>query len=146
MKKTVLIIFFVLAIIGGCSLLLFFSLMPDLQSSSYTKEDLFFANYGDTLYLKKRIEANEEIVVISTSSSLKYDPDSSFEYIYDVSSSPLLYKQTADSLIIYTRTFSEVPTQFTSRVKILQMELSNSEMMNLIKDKSYTKLGLKKMD
>jgi hypothetical protein len=146
MKKILLIVFFTSVVVGGCVLLGFFSLAPDLQTSSYTEDTLVFTNYRDTLYLKKRIEANKEIIVISTYSSLKSDPDSSSMFIYDVSSTSLFYKQTADSLIIYTDVLSEIPAKFTSRVKISQIELSNPEMMDLMDNKSYMKMGLKKMD
>lgn len=146
MKKILLIILFTSIVIGICVVSGFFSLLPDLQSSSYTKDELIFADYSDTLYLKKRIEANKEIMVISTSSDPKFDPDANSGFIYDVSSSELFYKQTADSLIIYTRTLSKAPARFTSKVKISQIELTNPEMMKLISNKSYIKKGLKKID
>lgn len=146
MKKILLIVFFTSVVIGGFILLIFISLLPDLQSSSYTKDELFFADCRDTLYFKKIIEGNEEIAVISTSPSLKFDPDSSSMFVYDVSSSPLLYKQTPNSLIIYTRTLSEIPPSFISRVKVSQIELSNPEMMDLIHNNVYMKMGLKKVD
>ncbi|NQX40646.1 hypothetical protein SAMN05421820_10450 [Pedobacter steynii] len=146
MKKVLLIVFFTSVVVGGFILLGLYSVMPDFQTSSYAEDKLVFTNHRDTLYLKKRIDGNKEIIAISTSSDLKFDPDSSSMFIYDVSSTSLFYKQTADSLIIYTNALSEIPAKFTSRVKISQIELSNPEMMDLMDNKYYMKMGLKKLD
>lgn len=143
MKKILLIVLFMSVIIGICILLAFFILVPDIQNLPSTKDELVFAKHGD---LKKRNEGNEATVVISKSPNLKSIPDTSSEFIYDISSSPLLYKKTPDSLIIYTRRLSGIPVLFRSNVKVSQIELSNPKMMNLIYGKSYIKMGLRKID
>ena len=66
--------------------------------------------------------------------------------LFMISSTPLFYKQTVDSLIIYTMTSSRVPANFRSKVKILQIEIDNPTMMKLVKNKNYINLGLKKME
>lgn len=146
MKKVLLVVLFTSVVVGSFVLILFFSLVVDFQPSSYTKEKLVFAHSNDTLYLKRRTGANEEILVISTASGLNFEADTSSSLIFDVSNGPVFYKQTADSLIIYTETLSEVPVGFRSGIKIAQIAFNNSKMMDLLDQKNYLKMGLKKYD
>ena len=146
MKKILLISFFTVVIIAVCVLFGFFSLVPDLQTPpDSTVEKLIFANQN-TLFLKRKSDLKEGLAVISTSSNLEFLPDTSTDFIYDVSNSPLLYKMIGDSLIIYTRKLSKVPDRFKSKVKIRQIELNNPSMMNLIENKKYIKLNIKKIE
>jgi hypothetical protein len=146
MKKLLLILFFTSLVLGICILFGLFSLVPDLQSPYYSKKVLTFVNYNDTLYLKRKDLGNVSTLVISTSPEPAFDPDISLEYIYDVSSTPFLYKQTTDSLIIYTRRLSKVPSRFESKVKILQVLLSNPQIMKLIEDRHLKQKGIQKVN
>ena len=145
MKKLLLISFITILITGSCILFWFFSSVPNLQNpADYTVEKLIFTNH-DSLFLKKKTDVKEDLAIISTSSDLKLEPDTSTDFIYDISSSPLLYEITNDSLIIYTRNSSNFPVKFTSKIKIKQVELDNPSMMNLIDNKKYLKLNIKRI-
>ncbi|MES2458842.1 MAG: hypothetical protein V4594_25035 [Bacteroidota bacterium] len=146
MKKLSLILFLTGIVTGICGIFGLFSLVPNLQAPIFSKQELSFANYADTLYIKKRNVGNEATVVISTSYDSEFDPDTSSEFVYDVSSTPFFYKQTSDSLIIYTGRSSGFPSDFKSKVKILQIELSNPEMMNLVSNNHFKEIGISKID
>lgn len=146
MRKILLVILSIVLILSLCFLLGLFSLMPDIQTVSYSKTDLVFSNYDETLYFKKENRGNEKIVILSVSSNKEFEVDTSSEFIYDISSIPLFYKKTGESLIIYTMTPSQIPTNFKSRIKILQVEIDNPKMMKLINNKSYLNFGLKKIE
>lgn len=123
-----------------------FSLIPGLQAPSYTKDQLTFSELNGTLYLKKKVVWQDETAVISTSSNLEFEPDSASEHIYELNGSPLLYKQTADSLIVYIGADSRTPVNFRSKIGIKQVELDNPKMMRLLDNQTYLKLGLKRMN
>lgn len=56
--------------------------------------------------------------------------------------SPFYYKFNRDSLFVYTMILSKVPQNLKSGIKIVQMELTNEEMMHLIKNNQYKSEGL----
>ena len=117
--------------------------MPGKENAIYSKKLLPFIS--DSLFLKTRISGNENLAVISMSSEVKFSPDSTAEYVIDLQS-PVLYKCTKDSIILFgTRKLSQ-PRFFNSDIRIKLMLLDNPEMMDLISDKKYLKLKLEKIE
>lgn len=137
MRKTIIIL---LVTIGLIYLFMLLKALPETDTPSYSEKII-----ADSVYLKTRIWGNEQLAIITQSSKIDLELDSNKDYIFDLSS-PVFYKNVKDSIIIYTYIKTKVPQNFKSKIKVVQIELSNPKMMDLIKNQNYIKLGLKKME
>ena len=146
MKKILIIVLITGLFIGFCFLLGMFTLLPDLGTASFKKEEIVFPNLKDTLYFHLRSEYKEKMAVLSTSPSSKFEFDTSSEFIYDLNSSPILYKKVEDSLVIYTMTLSKFPINFASAVKVIQVEVDNPKMMDMIENMKNRNISIKKFE
>lgn len=100
------------------------------------------------LFVKKLIwgmTSDNCLITISNSNRKENDPDENKNYIYK-GLSPFLYKISGDTLSIYTREISKIPKHFSTRFKIIQVELENPEMMELIENDNYKNKGLIKVN
>ena len=98
----------------------------------------------DSIFLKKiswGLTYDNEIIVVSTSSSLSIEPNPKKEYVF--LTSEIFYKVSNDSLYIYTSQSVKNPIYFKSRFRVIQKVLSNPEMMNLKGYENYKNKGLK---
>lgn len=130
-------------LIVASSLLFLFFLFPsadDLTGYEVTP----ITKSGKNIYIKKKIwgmTADHQVIVISKSGRKKFEVDSTKDYAF-YGSMPLFFRQQGDTLFIYTRKIVKVPADFNSSFSIIQIELSNPEMMRLIENDSYKKEGL----
>lgn len=109
-----------------------------LPASTFKSTALKFPN--DTLYFKLKawgIQGNKLICALSKSSLDNFD--SKEDYIFN--RSPVFYKTSADTLKIYCYKKAEIPLAFKTKIKIVQIELDNSQMIELISYKQYKKEG-----
>lgn len=84
---------------------------------------------------------DNQIIIISTSPKKKFKPNPLTDYVYE-GLSPFYYKFNRDTLFVYTMILSKVPQNLRSKIKIVQLELTNEEMMHLIKNNQYKSEGL----
>lgn len=101
---------------------------------------------NEAVYVKKKvwgITHDYQLLLISAHPRKSFDYDPKTDYIYH-NFSYLFYRIIRDSLEIYTMTPSPVPDEFTSGVKIIQIELDNPTMMELLT--TYESKGLKRFE
>ncbi len=123
---------------------IFYNAFPDYEVK-YEIKEIKFQNDSSPIFIKRKvwgITYDNQIIVISSSPKKKFDSDSTTDYVYE-GLSPFYYKFFKDSLFVYTMKKSDVPKNLKTGVKIIQIELENSEMMRLIKNDQYKAEGLK---
>jgi hypothetical protein len=115
--------------------------------NTYTTYIIIEINYpenGAKAFIHRKnwgVSADHEIVFIGGTKNEKFTPDESSDYIYS-GLDELYYKQQKDTLFIYCARESAVPVNYSSAIKIVQIELGNSEMIDLYHDENYLKKGL----
>ncbi len=87
------------------------------------------------------LTGDQQVNVISNIDSTDFTPQSSREYVYR-GLSAIYYKLQDDTLFIYTPTIAPVPQDFKIPYKVIQIELSNPEAMDLIVNDNYKQKGL----
>lgn len=100
-----------------------------LKSNTVGKIFIKSVNWG--------ITGDKQLTIITTDKKTDVWRASEDEnYIYD-GLEPFTYRQSNDSLIIYSHSAVSVPKHFKSRWKIIQHKVENSFMMDLYTDKRY---------
>lgn len=139
-KKNLIII--VLAIVVSGLVFLFFLFPNSDDLTSYEVIPIIQSNRK--VYIKKKvwgISGDHQVIVISNSDKKDFKIDSTKDYVFH-GSTPLFFKQKNDSLIVYTMRMALVPTNFKNSFQIIQIELSNAEMIRLIEKDTYKNEGL----
>lgn len=101
--------------------------------------------YNETIFIKKKtwgLTGDSHLIVISNSSEVNFEKNEKNDYIFE-DLTPLLYKFEKDTLTIYTMELAPFPDNMISNIRINQIKLTNSEMMEL--NKKYQEKGLKKI-
>ena len=142
--RTIFIVIAVLIFIGLGILMYLYFKMPDLKPSvSITK--IYSETYDEFLYIKKKvwgITGDHQIIIISNTFKEGFEANVKTDYIYEGLLS-LLYKFKNDTLNLYVRKKSDIPSVFESKIIVIQNILSNAEMNELLKD--YKEKGIKKV-
>jgi hypothetical protein len=118
--------------------------VPDMQPV-YNKIEISSNLINESIFLKRKswgITSDNEITIISKSPSKEFEPDSTTDFVFN-GVSTFLYKQVQDSLFIYVQKKIVSPPKIETKFQIIQIELSNSEIMNLLENDNYKKNGLK---
>lgn len=106
----------------------------------FTLKEIPSTTLKETIYLKNTKRGlNYDEVVISKSSKRKSNTNKDYIYTWGET---LFYKISNDSLYVYCKIKTNVPPNFDSKVKIYQIQYSNPEYYDLIKN--YKKKGLDK--
>lgn len=144
--KIIILVFGVIALV----VFLFFYLTFPAQNADiqYKVIELSSKDSQSKLYIKKKVwgmTSDNQVVIISNSNTEAFITNVKENYIYE-GLMPLFYKLQEDTLTIYTLKTSFVPKELHTRYKIIQVELTNPDMMGLIENDSYKKKGLIKID
>ncbi|MBN2426286.1 MAG: hypothetical protein JXR46_11445 [Calditrichaceae bacterium] len=105
-----------------------------------TIRKLSFPEGRECLYIKNKARGlNYSITVITNSSNKCFKPNEDTDYIFSAEPT-LFYKINEDSLLIYCYIKSKIPSNFNSKINIIQKELSNLEYIYL--KNNYKALGI----
>ncbi len=110
----------------------------------YNIKEIHSNDLNTSIFIKQKIWGltdDNQIIIISKSSTKKFSPDTETDYIYE-GLSPFYYKFYHDTLFAFIMSKSKIPQSLKSEIKIVQAELANPEMMRLIKNDQYKKEGL----
>ncbi|NTE18181.1 hypothetical protein G6M26_06575 [Agrobacterium tumefaciens] len=143
------IVFFVIVSLILVILLFFYLSFPEKDEDvQFEVVNVYSKRLKSKLFIKKLIwgmTSDNCLITISNSNQKENEPDENKNYIYK-GLSPFLYKISEDTLSVYVREISETPKNFSTRFKIIQTELDNSEMMELIENDNYKNKGLIKLN
>ena len=145
MKKLIIIIVTIL-VLGLVVGLIVYNSFPEYKPKYIVKE-IHSNTLNESIYLKKKswgITYDHEIVVVSTLYDEKSVPDTTNDYIF--LDPEIFYKVNHDTLYVYTMSKAKEPNNFNSKIKVNQIELSNTEKMDLIGNDNYKKQGLEMME
>jgi hypothetical protein len=119
--------------------------MPDADDVVQKKVVKIDASKGESAIFIHRIvwgmTGGSRIVFITERSGSDLSPVSASDYIYN-GLSELFYKQTKDTITIYTSEPAPVPPEWKGEFRIVQVELANRDMMRLIHNDNYRKENL----
>ena len=135
MKKTSLIISFLITafIISGY---FYFRYVV----TEFKIKELYIRNTDRTIYFKSFSRGlNYNKLAISCSKGRKTSHEKDYVYTWGET---LFYRVSNDTLYVLCKNKAEEPTKFKSGVKVYQVEYSNPEYYELLKD--FTKMGLEK--
>ena len=131
-----------------CTIIAFFkTAIPDLRPIYYIVR-IDSDSKRDSIFIKRKnwgITSDSQVIVIDKSSTEFEETDTKTEYIYK-GLSDFYYKQSNDTLYIYTSNISLVPDSFHSSFVIVQKEMKPSQMYDLSTNNNYLKEGLKSLD
>jgi hypothetical protein len=141
MKKIILIASTILflSIVGW--LLFINNAVPEIKPI-YKQIEIKSKKNNESLFIRQKtwgMTSDNNIIAISNSSKNKFEMDS--DYIYQ-GYSVFFYRHIEDSLFVYVSKKVEVPPKFFTKFKILQIQLSNTELMNLLANDAYKKKGI----
>lgn len=135
MKKLLLIISFLIAVLIISGYFYFRYVVTDFKI-----KELYVKNTDRTIYLKSLSRGlNYNKLAISSSKGRKTSHESDYVYTWGET---LFYRVSNDSLYVLCKNKSEEPTNFKSSIKVYQVEYSNPEYYELLKD--FAKMGLEK--
>lgn len=143
MKKVALIT----SLILGLSIVTWFvflnNAIPDIKPI-YKTVEIKSKIEKESIFLKQKVwgmTSDNNTIIISKSSKNDFEISNESDYVFK-GYSTFLYRHNQDSLIVYI-SHKVIPTaKMVSKFKIVQIELTNSEMMNLLANDSYKKKGL----
>lgn len=144
-KKAVIVIISVVVLIS-IAVLVIKNSIPDMEPV-YKSKKLTFSKLP-SLFLKScqwGLTYDHKVVVLSTDSTEKFSPDSTKEFIYR-GASFLYYRTSNDSLWLYLYSKSNRPPFFKSKIKVIQIELENPDMIKLYSNEAYKSKGLIKFE
>ncbi len=119
--------------------------IPDL-GPTYVIKEINFPGNNSKLYLKSKYWGiTDDHVIIQLSTDNSSSVDSLHNYVYK-GESFLFYKTSRDSLFLYVYKKAINPPQFNTKIKIAQIELPNTEMMDLFSKDGFKKKGLFKFE
>jgi hypothetical protein len=136
-------VFFIVIIIY-----LFLSNEPSSIDPDYVVKKIEFKKYNTQLYLNARfwgVSADHEVICLSVNDKKITSIDSMRNFVFE-GESVLFYKSFNDTLRLYVAKKAATPPLFKSRIKIIQVELENREMMNLFENDNFRKKGFSKFE
>lgn len=99
----------------------------------YIKEQIYFPEKNETVYLKSKIwglTGDHQITTISTNPDSEFFPDSTSEYIF-YGFEALIYKKSKDTLYIFAGQTPEKPVNFNSKINIVMIKTQAIEWTSL---------------
>ena len=143
MKKVILVTSVILVLGIIICMVVLNNVIPEIKP--IYKQIEIKSNAGkESLFLKQKvwgITSDNSIIVISNSSKNEFEIDSASDYVFK-GYSTFFYRQVQDSLYVYVSKKVKIPPKLYTEFEITQIELSNTEMMNLLANNSYKKKGL----
>ncbi len=108
--------------------------------TDFKMTELYIKGANSTIYLKNlKRGLNYSKLAISSSKGRRTSLEKDYVYTWDET---LFYRVSNDTLYVLCKNKAKEPTNFDSRIKVLQEEYSNPEYYKLLKD--FTKKGLEK--
>lgn len=124
--------FFVLSIaIAGCG---------SDPNKTFRTTEIKSDQIAEKLFIKTMtcgLTADNQITTISTTDSVDFNKRQSNEYYIINGLDPFFYRQSSDSLFLYTQTPITVPKNFQSKWKIIQIIEDSPTLMSFHHDKRY---------
>lgn len=140
--KRIISIIIIAILIGIFIYIVTFFVIYFFQAKSVTVEELDFFQVKERLYLVQFLEGrNYKITSISQSKKRKVNLDENKSFVYSAGET-LFYSINADTLVVYTMSKANVPKEFSSKIVVKQIEITNLKFIEL--KKNYKKMGLKK--
>lgn len=116
---------------------------PDPPPNEYV---IVFEEVGESIYIRARgwgLAGNHFEIVIANSPITGFEYDKERQVVY-LDNTELYYKKVGiDTLEIHVGMLAEVPKEFSSKVKVKQVELSHDELRDYATN--YSKYGLLKV-
>ena len=119
--------------------------IPDFKPT-VKQIEIYSESFDEKIFIKQKnwgIIGDDQVIVITKSSDINFEPNINEEYTFK-GLSPFFYDFRNDTLFLYVNNKSEIPKNMVSEIRIVQIELTNPEMMNLMKN--YRERGLKKIE
>ncbi|MCW3465827.1 hypothetical protein [Chitinophaga nivalis] len=110
----------------------------------YKTIEVATSNKEMTVFIRQKIwgiNADHRLVYITNNKAEKIGARKNTDYIFN-GFSPIFYKQSNDTIYIFCSVASITPPNWINSFNITQIELSNSEMMNLLDKNNYKKENL----
>lgn len=110
----------------------------------YKTIEVATSNKEVTVFIRQKIwglNADHRLVYITNNKGENIGPSENTDYIFK-GFSPIFYKQSNDTIYIFCSVASMTPPNWINSFNISQIELSNSEMMNLLEKNNYKKENL----
>ena len=101
--------------------------------------------FNESIYIKEKawgLPADHQFIFVSKSPTKEFDPDTTQGLVFYGDS--FFYKFVNDTLNLYVNKESPEPKDFKTSIKVNQINLTNSELMDLWE--SYRAKGLKKFE
>lgn len=141
MKKLKIIGILILILIS-CLVLALYIFIPGKDQFIHEKSTAISVGSQDpAVYIHQQIwgmTGDHRVVFITGKSQKTPTPDKRTDYVYN-GFSPLFYKQKNDTLMIYCAARSAIPPDWNTSFNIVQIELTNPEMMRLFENNNYKK-------
>ena len=132
--KNLIIILGILGAIVVLTVILFLIRIPNFEPQ-ITKVELRSEHYNESLFIKKKIwgiTADHQVIIITKSNDAVVEPKIEYDYVYE-GMLPFYYQFKDDTLKLFVRKESNIPNKLSTNIKIVQIILNNTEMMNLTK-------------
>jgi hypothetical protein len=81
--------------------------------------------------------ANSQKTTISTTNDVDFDETESEDYYLVIGLEPFFYKQSNDTLYLFSQTIVKIPRNFKSNWIIIQNYTDNPTLMDFHQDKNY---------
>jgi hypothetical protein len=143
MKKIILVMSLIIVIGITMWYLFLWNTIPD-EKPIYKKIEIKSEADKNSIFLKQKVwgmTSDNNVIIISKSSSDDFEINNESDFIFK-ETSPFFYRFNSDSLIVYVQHKVVPPLKSNFKLVIIQVELSNTEMMNLLENDSYKKKGL----
>lgn len=137
MKIVLIVVSVIVGIIFTAIMILYFA-MPNMEPDYKTKK-ITFNNSDEVLFFKTStwgISADHWVSVLSANSENEIKPDSTKGYVYKEPSFTF-YRTYNDTLWLYVYSKAPVPKLFDSKIKVIQVELENPDMMKIRQTNLY---------
>ena len=142
MKKLLITASLILALFVTVWFFFIKNAVPDIKPV-YKKVEITSNRINESIFLKRKswgITSDNETTIISKSSQKEFEPDSTTDFVFK-GLSTFFYKQIQDTLWIYVPKKGDIPPKIETKFNIIQIELSNPEIMNLLEKDNYKKNG-----
>lgn len=143
--KVIMIIVVGLIVLASAVYLFVYNSVDGLDTSTHKESKVIFPDLKDTVYLMASawgLTGDHIEIVVSHSPIVNRSSNINSDYIFYEPT--IYYKKENDTLVIYSLSLANVPSNFNNRIKIKQVEIEGMEEMKKY-EKTYKHMGLIKI-
>jgi len=86
-------------------------------------DKIYFPNKKEALYLKQYSEVSSIYIIISSSKSKRYNPESKRDIVFNEEA--VFYRYTSDSLLLYCRIEPKINKKYCGKIAVKYTKISN---------------------